>query len=76
MPAFDHVMPNSPADYEKHGSLLRGDMGAALLAMRVAPTSSLADWYIGAPKRIMNCQFENLCGACPGRWSPRSICQR
>ncbi len=34
---------NSPADYEKHGSLLRGDMGAALLAMRLAPTSSLAD---------------------------------
>lgn len=34
---------SSPADYEKHGSLLRGDMGAALLAMRLAPTSSLAD---------------------------------
>jgi len=34
---------SSPTDYEKHGSLLRGDMGAALLAMRLAPTSSLAD---------------------------------
>ena len=34
---------NSPADYAKHGSLLKGDMGAALLAMRLAPTSSLAD---------------------------------
>jgi hypothetical protein len=34
---------SSPADYEKHGSLMRGDMGAALLAMRLAPTSSLAD---------------------------------
>ena len=34
---------NSPADYAKHGSLLFGDMGAALLAMRLAPTSSLAD---------------------------------
>ena len=33
----------SPPDYEKHGSLLRGDMGAALLAMRLAPTSSMAD---------------------------------
>jgi hypothetical protein len=33
----------SPTDYEKHGSLLRGDMGAALLAMRLAPTSSLAE---------------------------------
>lgn len=40
--ATDHEA-NSPADYEKHGSLLRGDMGAALLAMRLAPTSSLAD---------------------------------
>jgi hypothetical protein len=39
---IDHEA-NSPADYEKHGSLLRGDMGAALLAMRLAPTSSLAD---------------------------------
>jgi hypothetical protein len=34
---------SSPADYEKHGSLLRGDMGAALLAMRLAPTSDIAD---------------------------------
>jgi hypothetical protein len=34
---------SSSADYAKHGSLLRGDMGAALLAMRLAPTSSLAD---------------------------------
>src|SRR5262245_21402291 len=34
---------NSPADYAKHGSLLFGDMGAALLAMRLAPASSLAD---------------------------------
>ncbi len=34
---------SSPTDYEKHGSLLRGDMGAALLAMRLAPTSSVAD---------------------------------
>src|SRR6476620_6776845 len=34
---------NSPTDYGKHGSLLKGDMGAALLAMRLAPTWSLAD---------------------------------
>jgi Lanthionine synthetase C-like protein len=34
---------NSPADYAKHGSLLFGDMGAALLAMRLAPTPHLAD---------------------------------
>jgi hypothetical protein len=34
---------NSPAGYAKHGSLLKGDMGAALLAMRLAPQASLAD---------------------------------
>ena len=34
---------SSSAEYAKHGSLLRGDMGAALLAMRLAPTSGLAD---------------------------------
>src|SRR5437667_7817977 len=34
---------NSPADYAKHGSLLFGDMGTALLAMRLAPTPGLAD---------------------------------
>jgi len=34
---------NSPTDYAKHGSLLFGDMGAALVAMRLAPSSDLAD---------------------------------
>src|SRR6185369_1257015 len=34
---------NSPAEYAKHGSLLFGDMGAALLAMRLAPTPNMAD---------------------------------
>jgi hypothetical protein len=34
---------NSPTGYAKHGSLLFGDMGAALLVMRLAPTSSFAD---------------------------------
>src|SRR5215217_4201084 len=34
---------NSPTDYAKHGSLLFGDMGTALVAMRLAPTSILAD---------------------------------
>jgi hypothetical protein len=38
----DHEASSS-AEYAKHGSLLRGDMGAALLAMRLAPTSHLAD---------------------------------
>ena len=34
---------NSPTDYAKHGSLLFGDMGTALVAMRLAPTPILAD---------------------------------
>lgn len=34
---------NSPADYAKHGSLLFGDMGTALVAMRLTPTTILAD---------------------------------
>jgi hypothetical protein len=34
---------NSRPDYAKHGSLLFGDMGAALVAMRLAPASHLAD---------------------------------
>jgi len=33
----------SPAGYAKHGSLLFGEMGAALLAMRLAPSASLAE---------------------------------
>jgi len=33
----------SPTDYAKHGSLLFGDMGTALVAMRLAPTPALAD---------------------------------
>ncbi|CAL79841.1 hypothetical protein; putative Lanthionine synthetase C-like protein [Bradyrhizobium sp. ORS 278] len=39
---IDHAT-HAPADYDKHGSLLRGEMGAALLAMRLAPASPLAD---------------------------------
>src|SRR5580698_3028883 len=34
---------NSPPDYAKHGSLLFGDMGAALLGMRLDPAPHLAD---------------------------------
>jgi hypothetical protein len=30
-------------EYAKHGSLLRGDMGTALLAIRLAPTPGMAD---------------------------------
>jgi hypothetical protein len=40
----------SPTDYAKHGSFLFGDMGAALVAMRVAPTPVLAD-LVHTPRR-------------------------
>jgi len=38
----DHERSSS-AEYARHGSLMRGDMGAALLAMRLAPAPDLAD---------------------------------
>ncbi|WP_315807336.1 MULTISPECIES: hypothetical protein [unclassified Bradyrhizobium] len=41
--AIAHFQSNSPTDDAKHGSLLFADVSAALLAMRIAPTSSLAD---------------------------------
>lgn len=49
---------NSPADYGKHGSLLKGDMGAALLAARLAPTSDMAD-LMGAHRPIWGCRSGN-----------------
>jgi Lanthionine synthetase C-like protein len=39
----DNFKSKSPADYAKHGSFLFGDMGTALVAMRLAPTAALAD---------------------------------
>ena len=39
---IDHKASSS-AGYDKHGSHLRGDMGAALLAMRLEPALSIAD---------------------------------
>src|ERR1700704_3347995 len=38
---IDHEA-SSPTDYEKHGSLLRGDLGGGLLRTRPGPTSSPA----------------------------------
>jgi hypothetical protein len=40
---LERTIADFRAEYAKHGSLLLGDMGAALLAMRLAPTPSLAD---------------------------------
>ena len=64
---------NFPTDYEKHGSLLRGDMGAALLAMRLAPTSSLADLVYGRAEANNDLPIRELMWGMPGsRCSPPS----
>jgi hypothetical protein len=57
---------NSPADYGKHGSLLKGDMGAALLAMRLAPTSSLADLVHRRAEANMGLPIRELMWGMPG----------
>ena len=45
-----------PTDYEKHGSLLRGDMGTALLAMRDGPHRASLIWCTAAQRQIMICR--------------------
>ena len=57
---------NSPADYAKHGSLLFGDMGAALLAMRLAPTSSLADLVYRRAEANIGLPIRELMWGMPG----------
>jgi hypothetical protein len=57
---------NSPADYAKHGSLLKGDMGAALLAMRLAPASSLADLVHARAEANMALPIRELMWGMPG----------
>jgi Lanthionine synthetase C-like protein len=56
----------SPADYEQHGSLLRGDMGAALLAMRLEPTSDLADLVYRRAEANMALPIRELMWGMPG----------
>ncbi len=57
---------NTPTDYEKHGSLLFGDMGAALLAMRLAPTSSLADLVFRRAEANNDLPIRELMWGMPG----------
>ena len=57
---------NSSADYSKHGSLLFGDMGAALLAMRLAPTPSLADLVHRRAEANNGLPIRELMGGMPG----------
>jgi hypothetical protein len=57
---------NSAADYEKHGSLLRGDMGAALLVMRLAPTAEMADLVHSRAEDNMGLPVRELMWGMPG----------
>ncbi|MGJ4930581.1 lanthionine synthetase C family protein [Bradyrhizobium sp. HKCCYLS2038] len=62
---IDHAA-SSPADYEKHGSLLRGEMGAALLAMRLTPMSSLADLVYWHAEKNNELPIRELMWGLPG----------
>ncbi len=57
---------DTPTDYEKHGSLLFGDMGAALLAMRLAPTSGFADLVFGRAEANIELPIRELMWGMPG----------
>src|SRR6266567_1045324 len=57
---------NSPTDYAKHGSLLFGDMGAALVAMRLAPTPILADLVHSRAEANMGLPIRELMWGMPG----------
>jgi len=57
---------NSPTGYAKHGSLLFGDMGAALVAMRIAPTPSLADLVYARAEANNELPIRELMWGMPG----------
>lgn len=57
---------NSPPDYEKHGSLMRGDMSVALLAMRLAPTAEMADLVHARAEDNMALPVRELMWGMPG----------
>jgi hypothetical protein len=56
----------SPTDYAKHGSLLFGDMGTALVAMRLAPTPILADLVHTRAEANMGLPIRELMWGMPG----------
>jgi hypothetical protein len=57
---------NSPAGYGKHGSLLKGDMGAACLAMRLAPAAAMADLVFERAQANMGLPIRELMWGMPG----------
>jgi hypothetical protein len=56
----------SRRQYANHGSLLFGDMGAALLAMRLAPTSAMADLIEARAKANTDLPVRELMWGMPG----------
>jgi hypothetical protein len=57
---------NSPPDYAKHGSLLFGDMGAALLGTRLDPAPGLADLAYRRAEANMELPIRELMWGMPG----------
>jgi Lanthionine synthetase C-like protein len=57
---------NSPPDYAKHGSLLFGDMGAALLGMRLDPAPRLADLVYRRAEANIELPIRELMWGMPG----------
>jgi hypothetical protein len=57
---------NAPTDYAKHGSLLFGDMGTALLAIRLDPTSSLANMVHARAEANIRLPIRELMWGMPG----------
>lgn len=57
---------DSPAGYAKHGSLLFGDMGAALLAMRLAPSREMADLAYARAEANSELPIRELMWGMPG----------
>jgi len=61
-----HFESSSPSDYSKHGSLLFGDMGAALVAMQLAPTPILADLVHARAEANIGLPIRELMWGMPG----------
>jgi hypothetical protein len=64
------VEMKSFGDYAKHGSLLFGDLGTALVMMRLEPTRVIADIVHARVNANMELPLRELCGAYRARCWP------
>ena len=75
-PVMPHLLERSAAEYaeigrtlpgyEKHGSLLIGDLGAALVAMRIAPVRGIADLVYERARANSSLPVRELMWGLPG----------